>query len=286
MVDDPYAFGQIAAANALSDIYAMGGTPLTAMNITAFPKCENLEILGEILLGGADKVKEAEALLIGGHTIDDTEPKYGLAVTGIARPEEILPNSNGQAGDILVLTKSLGNGILATAVKADLAEQNLIDRMIAEMAFLNKDAAVSMKEAKAHCATDITGFGFLGHLGEVTAASRVAAQIWADQIPVWPEAVEFAKMGLIPAGSYTNQDHMKERVKFDADVPVFMRDLMFDPQTSGGLLIAVPEKRLKILTEALEARGVGYAVVGMLLPGVTKEDDVGKIYIKGNGKWS
>lgn len=286
MVDDPYAFGQIAAANALSDIYAMGGEPLTAMNITAFPKCGDLELLGEILLGGADKVKEAGALLIGGHTIDDQEPKFGLAVTGTARPEDILPNSNGQAGDVLVLTKSLGNGILATAVKVDLLDQKTVGRMIAEMASLNKDAAYCMKEAGVHCATDITGFGFLGHLGEVTAASRVTAEIWADQIPVWPETVEFAKMGLIPAGSYANQEHMKERAQFASDVPVFMRDILFDPQTSGGLLMTVPEKRLDILTDALRKRGVGYAVVGRLLQGAGEVDTPGKIHIKGNGKWS
>lgn len=282
MVDDPYAFGQIAAANALSDIYAMGGEPLTAMNIATFPKCGDMDVFGEILRGGAEKIQEAGALLIGGHTVDDKEPKYGLAVTGIARPEEILANADAKAGDYLVLTKTLGTGILSTAIKGEMLDQHTMDRLIGQMSLLNKDAARGMKEAGVNCATDITGFGLLGHLGEITAASRVSAEIWADQLPVWPEVIELAKMGIIPAGCYTNQEHMKERTTFNEDVPVFIRDIMFDPQTSGGLLITVAENRLDILTQALQKRDVGCAVIGRLWAG----DASGKILVKGNGKWS
>jgi len=281
MVDDPYAFGQVAAANALSDIYAMGGEPLTAMNIATFPKCGDMDVFGEILRGGAEKVKEAGALLIGGHTVDDKEPKYGLSVTGIARPEEILANADAKEGDILVLTKSLGTGILCTAIKGDMLDQKMVQRLIAEMSLLNKEAARGMKEAGVNCATDITGFGFLGHLGEIAAASRLSAEVWADQLPVWPEVIKLAKMGIIPGGCYTNQDYMKERTVFDQDVPVFIRDIMYDPQTSGGLLMTVSENRLNVLTHSLKERGVGFAVVGRLLGG-----DAGKISIKGNGKWS
>lgn len=281
MVDDPYAFGQIAAANALSDIYAMGGEPLTAMNIAAFPKCGDLEVFGEILRGGAEKVREAGALLIGGHTIDDKEPKYGLSVTGVARPEEILANAYAKEGDVLVLTKSLGNGILSTAIKAEMLDETTVRKVIGEMALLNKEAARGMKEAGVHCATDITGFGFLGHLGEVATASGLSAEVWADRLPIWPEALEFARMGVIPGGCYTNQEHLKERAVFEGDVPVFIRDIMFDPQTSGGLLMTLPEQRLDVLACALKERGVDFAVVGRLVG-----QDSGKILIKGNGKWS
>jgi selenide,water dikinase len=281
MVDDPYAFGQVAAANALSDIYAMGGAPLTAMNIATFPKCGDMEVFGEILRGGAEKVQEAGALLIGGHTVDDQEPKYGLSVTGIARPDEILANNSAQEGDVLVLTKSLGNGILATAIKADMVDELTVKKVVAEMSLLNKEAALAMKEAGVKCATDITGFGFLGHLGEMTAASGLSAEIWADRLPVWPEAVELAKMGVIPAGCYANQEHMKERTFFEDDVPVYIRDIMFDPQTSGGLLMTIGENRLDILTYSLKERGVKFAVVGKL-----GNEGKGKIFIKGNEKWS
>lgn len=281
MVDDPYAFGQIAAANALSDIYAMGGEPLTAMNIATFPKCEDMEVFGEILRGGAEKVQEAGALLIGGHTVDDKEPKYGLSITGIARPDEVLANASAKEGDILVLTKSLGNGILSTALKADMLDEVTVKKVIAEMSLLNKEAALGMKEAGVNSATDITGFGFLGHLGEMIAASKLSAEIWADRLPIWPEAIELAKMGIIPGGCYTNQEYMKDRTFFEDDVPVFIRDIMFDPQTSGGLLMTIAENRLDILTYSLRERGVGFSVVGRL-----RSENQGKIFIKGNGKWS
>lgn len=280
MVDDPYAFGSIAAANALSDIYAMGGEPLTVMNVAAFPQCGDWDIFEQILLGGADKVKEAGALLIGGHTVDDQEPKYGLSVTGVAKPEEILTNGKGKEGDALVLTKRLGNGILVTAIKADMLEPGTVEMVMGEMSALNKEAALSMKTAGVTAATDITGFGFLGHLGEVVAASRVSAEIWADRLPVWPEAVELAKMGMIPAGCYRNQDYLKERVEFAPEVPVFMRDILFDPQTSGGLLMAVPQERLEQLTGSLKEKGLVFSVVGKLTGG-----NPGKISVKEKGKW-
>lgn len=275
MVDDPYAFGQIAAANALSDIYAMGGQPLTAMNITAYPKCGNMKVLSQILLGGAEKVKEAEALLVGGHTVDDQEPKFGLAVTGTARPEEVLTNASAQPGDILVLTKKLGNGILATGLKAGMLDQLVEQEAIREMATLNKNAALAMKKAVVHAATDVTGFGFLGHLGEIVAASNLCARIWADRLPVWEEAVELAGMGIIPGGCYTNREYLAERVAFAEDVPLPLQDIMFDPQTSGGLLMAVEPQKTDSLTAALVENKVAFQIIGELDAG-----EPGKMFVQ------
>lgn len=267
MVDDPYAFGQIAAANALSDVYAMGGTPLTVMNIATFPRCGDLDLFATILQGGADKIKEAGALLIGGHTVDDQEPKYGLSVTGIARPEEIWTNSGARSGDYLVLTKTLGNGILATAIKGGLLDADTELKVVAEMATLNKAAAEAVRGGKIASVTDITGFGFLGHLGEMAAGSKISAEIWADQLPVWLQAVEMAEMGIIPAGAHTNQNYLAERVTFQPEVKQALRDIMFDPQTSGGLLIAAPADELADLKTRLTKANVGFRVVGRMVSG-------------------
>lgn len=267
MVDDPYAFGQIAAANALSDIYAMGGTPITAMNIAAFPTCMDMNLFQQILLGGADKVKEAGALLIGGHTIEDDEPKYGLSVTGLVHPERITPNSGGQPGDLLFLTKQLGTGIIATGIKGGVVSPEVAQKVSAGMATLNKDAAAAMRQVGVRGATDITGFGFLGHLKEIIEASGVGAVVWHDQMPIWPEALELAEMGIIPGGAYRNQGYISPVVQVAAEVPQAVVDCLYDPQTSGGLLMAVPAELGATMEVALEERGVAYAIVGRLQAG-------------------
>lgn len=277
MVDDPYAFGQIAAANSLSDVYAMGGEPFTVMNVAGFPSsCVDIEVLAQIMTGGAEKIKESGALLVGGHTVDDKEPKYGLSVTGIAKPHEIVSNGGANPGDMLVLTKTLGNGILATAIKAEMLDDDTLKQIIDDMATLNKNAALAMKKTGVHGATDITGFGFLGHLWEMVAASKLSAEIWADQLPIWEAAIGFASMGIIPAGCYANKDYLGNRVIFDDDISVAMQDIMFDPQTSGGLLMAVAPEKLETLTSCLNEYHVGFRVVGK----ITEFDDQ-KIRVKG-----
>jgi selenide,water dikinase len=279
MVDDPYAFGEIAAANALSDIYAMGGKPITAMNIACFPSCGDIEVISQILLGGANKVKEAGCVLLGGHSIDDKEPKFGLAVTGIAKPHEIYTNKGAKPGDYLILTKKLGNGILATAIKAEMLAREIEKELIAEMAELNKEAALAAKKAEVHTVTDITGFGFLGHLGEITTASKVSACIWADRLPVWEAAAELAQMGFVPGGAYRNREYLGSKVRFNEDVPMYLQDIMFDPQTSGGLLIAVAPGGKELLEDALKEKKVSFQVVGKIL-----KENPGEILVKGAGE--
>ncbi len=264
MVDDPYLFGQIAAANALSDIYAMGGTPITAMNIAAFPHCLSEQVLADILLGGVSKVIEAGALLIGGHTIEDDEPKYGLSVTGTAHPDDITANSGGRPGDLLFLTKKLGTGIIATAIKGGLLTMEEAIPVAQGMATLNKDGAICMIKAGVKGATDITGFGFLGHLWELADASGCGAEVWADTLPIWPQALEYANMGLLPAGGHRNRAYLGEKIVADPDVPQNVLDCMVDPQTSGGLLMAVPPEKAMLLREELNKLGVFYAVIGQL----------------------
>jgi len=277
MVDDAYAFGQIAAANALSDIYAMGGRPITAMNIAGFPSCLDLDLVSDILVGGAEKIKEAGCILVGGHSVEDPEPKYGLAVTGVAAPDEILTNGGAKPGDLLFLTKKLGTGILATGIKAELVDRDTEEKVIAEMALLNKDGALATKKAKVHAVTDITGFGFLGHLGEMVEASKVSANIWGDQVPFWEAAAELAKMGIIPGGVYRNREYKGNKVLFSPGVPLFLQDIMFDPQTSGGLLISVKRKDADLLGAALEENRVAFRMVGEIGDG-----NAGKIFVKGS----
>jgi selenide,water dikinase len=264
MVDDPFSFGQIAAANALSDIYAMGGVPKTAMNIVAFPaKTMDISILRTIIEGGLDKMREAGVVLVGGHTVEDSELKYGLSVTGYIHPERILTKRNLQSGDRLILTKPLGTGIVATAIKAGFADQELTDRVTQAMAALNRDAALTMENFTVHACTDITGFGFLGHLAEMVVDSGHGVRITASDVPMYPEALEWAAMGLIPAGAYNNRSFRGSFVDFEASVPQRVQDLLFDPQTSGGLLIAVVAGEAERLVAALKARGVaGAAIVG------------------------
>jgi len=262
MVDDPYSFGQIAAANALSDVYAMGGVPKTAMNIVAFPaKTMDISILRTIIEGGLSKMREAGVVLVGGHTVEDSELKYGLAVTGYIHPDRILTKKKLRNGDRLILSKPLGTGIIATAIKAGLADQALTDRVTKAMATLNRDAALIMDDFTVHACTDITGFGFLGHLAEMVVDSGHGVRIKASDVPMYHEALEWAAMGLVPAGAYNNRSFRGAFVDFASDVPREVQDLLFDPQTSGGLLIAVSAEEAKRLVTALKVAGIDCAAI-------------------------
>ena len=264
VVDDPRSFGRIAAANALSDVYAMGGTPRLAINLLCFPTCLNLEIVREILAGGADKVVEAGAVIAGGHSIEDTEPKYGLCVTGFARPEEILTNSGAKPGDLLVLTKPVGTGVLSTAAKAELLTDGQMKEMIGLMSTLNKGAQEVMLPLKPSACTDITGFGLLGHVNELAEGSGVTVQLWADTVPFASGALELARDGIIPAGAYRNRNYLEGKVKVEEAVALEVSDLLFDPQTAGGLLISIPEERGVELVRRLNDRGIPGAVIGQV----------------------
>ncbi|MDF2888426.1 MAG: selenide, water dikinase [Lacrimispora sp.] len=238
VVDDPYTFGQIAAANALSDIYAMGGEPKVALNIVAWPNCLNPAILGRILEGGASKVLEAGAVLAGGHSIQDEEPKYGLSVTGFVHPDKVFKNCEARPGDVLILTKPLGTGIVNTAVKADFASQDAKDEVIKVMTSLNRKAKQVIERYEVHSCTDVTGFGLAGHSVEMAEGSGVTLEISVSDLPVQKEAFELARMGLVPEGAYKNRSYTSERVDY-ADTEEYMIDIFCDPQTSGGLLISV-----------------------------------------------
>lgn len=269
IVDDPYFYGQIGAANALSDVYAMGGQPLTVLNLVAFPsKKLDIKVLGDILKGGADKVLEAGAVLVGGHSIEDDEPKFGLAVTGIVHPDQVVTNCGARPGDKLVLTKPLGTGIITTAIKAGMATGETEKEVSSWMATLNRDAAAAMVDTGVHACTDITGFGLLGHAMEIAQGSGVNLVIKAAKIPVLPGAKEFAAMGLVPGGAYNNRRYLGDRVSVGAGVTDVLRDILYDPQTSGGLLIAVPADRSDHLMGALAERGVAAArVIGEAVAG-------------------
>jgi len=256
ILDDPHEFGQVAAANSLSDVYAMGGRPLIAMNIVCYPCSLGMESLREILRGGAEKVWESGALLVGGHSVDDQEPKYGLSVTGIVHPDRVVLNRGAQPGDAIVLTKPLGTGIVSTALMADMADSQAQRSLYQVMSALNDKASQAMLEAGAHACTDITGFGFLGHLMEMAEASGVWFEVDADRIPVIEGALEYAQMGLIPGGLRRNQDFLAGKVEAD-DVEQSVLEVMFDPQTSGGLLIAVAPDRVDDLVGRLQSAGSG-----------------------------
>lgn len=257
VVDDPYDFGQIAAANALSDIYAMGGVPKTALNLVAFPVQKmDLAVLRRIVQGGLDKLTEAGVVLLGGHSIEDPELKYGLAVTGFVHPRRVLVKRGLRPGDRLVLTKPLGTGIVATAVKAGMASERLVQRVTRIMATLNRAAAEVMARFDVGAATDVTGFGLLGHLAEMVDGAGNGVCVRAADVPVIPEALEYAAMGLIPAGAYRNRDYREAMVDFAVDVARERRDVLFDPQTSGGLLLAVRPDEAADLVTALKASGV------------------------------
>lgn len=264
IVDDPYAFGQIAVANALSDVYAMGGTPITGMNLVAFPiKTLSTSVLKEILLGGLSKMKEAGVALVGGHSIEDPEIKYGLAVTGLIHPKKILTNAGAKVGDKLVLTKALGTGIIATALKGQMASEEAVQKIIESMGTLNRVASEWMVKLEAHACTDITGFSFLGHALEMASASQVGLEIQSEAVPIFPEALEYAKFGLVPGGGYANRQFFSCRVESPSKIPEVLLDIFYDPQTSGGLLISLPPERAEELVAVLKREGHPYtSIVG------------------------
>ncbi len=257
LVDDPYQFGQIAATNSISDVYAMGGRPLLALNVVAFPTdALPMAVLGEILRGGADKAAEAGVRIIGGHSIDDKEPKYGLAVTGLVHPDRILRNSTARPGDRLILTKPLGMGIVSTAIKRDVASADLIARAVRLMTTLNREAGEAAVAVGVDACTDVTGFGLLGHLHEMTAGSGVGARLSFHDVPVLDGVIELARQGVVPGGSKRNFAFVEEFVTFDATLDPVQRLVLADAQTSGGLLLAVAPDRAAALACALRERNV------------------------------
>ena len=262
IVDDPFSFGQIAAANSLSDVYAMGGRPLTAMNMVAFPiEKMNGSILREILRGGYSKIHEAGAILVGGHSIDDPEIKYGLSVTGIVHPDRILTNARARPGDRLILTKPLGTGIIGTALKGEMASQEAVKTITESMTTLNNVAYEVMVEVGVNACTDITGFGLLGHAMEMAIASDVGIAIKSQSVPLFPEAEEYAKMGLVPGGTARNREFCSCRVEISGDISNEKMDILYDAQTSGGLFISVEGEKAQRLLEQLHAKGVKLAAI-------------------------
>lgn len=276
IVDDPYSFGQVAAANAISDIYAMGGKPLTALNIVAFPITTlDKQVLSDILRGAGDKLKEAGVTLVGGHSIDDKEPKFGLAVTGIVHPDKVRTNAGAKPGDALILTKPIGVGILTSSIKKDLLSDDEISRVTSVMAGLNKTAAEIMESYDVHACTDVTGFGLMGHSLEMAKGSGAGIQIVKDQVPVLPRVREMAEAGVIPGGTKNNHEHVRDSVEFPEQMDQIDRWILCDAVTSGGLLIALEESEAgKLLQELLDA-GVEAGMIGR----VTNEHP-GKIVIE------
>lgn len=261
VVDDPYTFGQIAAANSLSDIYAMGGEPKVALNIVCFPACLPIDVLSQILRGGADKVLEAGAVVVGGHTVDDNEPKYGLSVTGIVHPKKILKNNTAKEGDLLILTKPLGVGIINTAIKGGLASPEAYEKAVEVMKTLNKYAFLKVRDFDISSCTDITGFGLMGHLYEMAEGSGHSITVYKNRVPVIPEAVEYAKMGLVPAGAYKNKSYLEGKYILSG-VEEYMEDILFDPQTSGGLILSMKEIDAMKAMAALKELDLKSALIG------------------------
>ncbi len=270
IVDDPYMFGQIAAANSLSDVWAMGGEPTLALNIVGFPNCLDPAILGEILAGGADKVKEAGAVLVGGHSVQDDEPKYGLCVSGFVHPDKIFKNYGCRPGDALILTKQIGSGIINTAIKADMASETSLKEAQMVMSSLNKKAKQVAEKFHVTACTDITGFGLLGHSVEMAEASGVTFEIVADSVEYMADAMEFAKMGLVPAGTYKNRGYSIDKVESDGISPVYL-DLLYDPQTSGGLLLSVAPEDLNGMLQ--EFQNIGMKTKVSVIGTVTEKSD-------------
>jgi selenide,water dikinase len=277
VVDDPYLFGQVAVTNALSDVYAMGGKPLLAMNIICFPQDGHVSILQEILKGGYDKMAEAGVLLVGGHSVDDNEIKYGISVTGTVRPDKVLRNAGSQPGDRLILTKPLGTGIISTAVKAEMAGEEAEARAVRYMNALNRKPAQLMENFTVHACTDITGFGLLGHACEMIDGSETGMIVYASRVPVIEEVHEYVSMGLIPAGAYRNEKFRFQVTEKDDSVTDDMMKILFDPQTSGGLLISLPAPEAERLLKMLHDEGIPEAAV----IGEITEGPAGKIAVKG-----
>lgn len=263
IVDDPYLFGQIAAANALSDVYAMGGEPRVAMNLLCVPNCLPKEDVRAILEGGHSKAVEAGCVIAGGHTIQDNEPKYGLCVTGFVHPDRILKNVGAQPGDVLVLTKPIGSGVLTTALKADLISASSRDAAYAHMATLNKAAGDAVRQVSdVHACTDITGFGLLGHSFEMAEGSGVTIRLHGKALPLMDEALDMAEMGIIPSGAYRNMDYVKPHLAVLPSAQQALLDLAADPQTSGGLLVALPREQAERLLSLLRPFAPWSAIVG------------------------
>ncbi|MBO2942712.1 selenide, water dikinase SelD [Paenibacillus sp. F411] len=263
IVDDPYSFGQIAAANAISDIYAMGGTPLTALNIVAFPiSTLDKSILSDILRGAGDKLKEAGITLVGGHSIDDKEPKFGLAVTGTIHPGKVRTNAGAKPGDKLVLTKPIGVGILSSSIKKDLLSKEEVERLTAVMSQLNKTAAEVMAHFTVHACTDVTGFGLMGHALEMAKGSGTGITITKSHVPLLPRVRELAEAGVIPGGTKNNHEHVKGDVDFPDEMDQIDRWILCDAVTSGGLLISVQGDEADQLLQQLKERGLEAAVIG------------------------
>ncbi len=257
IVNNPYDYGQIAAANALSDVYAMGGKPLTAMNILCYPlKLLDRDILVEILKGGADKINESGAALVGGHTLQDNEIKYGLSITGIIHPDKIVTNAGAMAGDVLVLTKPLGTGLIISAIKANKVLAEHISLATKSMVCLNKAASDAMLEVGVSACTDITGFGLIGHAYEMAEASKITLSFFAERIPIFEDCERYVKMGLIPGVSKLSKKYLKDAVRIDPKVRKELVDVLFDAQTSGGLLISLPKGRVEMLCTKLRGKGV------------------------------
>ena len=269
IADDPYLFGQIAAANSLSDVYAMGGEPKLTMNVMCTSKELTREAVHEILRGGYEKVYEADAIITGGHTIEAPEPKYGLSVTGFVHPKRVLTNAGAREGDVLILTKPLGIGIITTAAKAELTDEVLMARIYRQMAALNRAARDAMVDFEVHGCTDVTGFGLLGHGVEMAQGSGVTLHIETEKVHYHREAYEFAEMGFIPAGAYRNRDFAQTHVRVQGEIPLAMQDILYDPQTSGGLMISVAEKDAQKLLARLNDTLPGVAQIGF----VTKAED-------------
>ncbi len=277
IVDDPYAFGQIAVANALSDIYAMGGKPLTAMNLVCFPiKSLDISILESILKGGVDKMREGGVVLVGGHSVDDAELKYGLSVTGTVHPDKLVTNTGARVGDKLILTKPLGTGIINTAIKAGRANEELTEKVTRCMATLNKKASEIMQEIGVDACTDITGFGLLGHSVQLAESSQVGIEFEMAAIPYFPEVIDFSQQGLCPGGLSRNKDYYSCNVELRSEIPQHIQDILFDPQTSGGLLICLEPEKAELLLDRLRQAGVMDAAI---IGGVVKEPK-GKVTVK------
>jgi selenide,water dikinase len=272
ITDSPYEFGQIAAANSLSDVYAMGGEPITVMNIVCFPCCDlGEDILAETLKGGCDKINESGAVLVGGHSVDDPEFKYGLSVTGTVHPDSVLTNSAAALGDAIILTKPVGTGIMSTAIKAKLATTENIRDAVAVMSQLNKTAATVMSQFNVNACTDVTGFGLAGHLLEMAKGSKKKITLFTRQVPLLPHVVDFANMGLVPAGAHKNREFFKSKTQIDSGVDRALGDLMFDPQTSGGLLISLKKKDADACVEKMKINGQNAWIIGE----ITRESDTG-----------
>jgi len=278
IVDDPYDYGQIAAANALSDIYAVGGRPITALNIAAFPRDLGPDVIAKILEGGQAKAEEAGILIIGGHTVDDKEPKYGLAAIGVLTPGDQITNSNAQPGDVLILTKAIGSGFITTAGKAGTASQESISAAVESMATLNKGAANAMIEVGVNAATDVTGFGLLGHLAQMMKASGTSATVNWSSIPMLPGALDLAHAGSTSGGTRRNMEALEGRISYGEGISDFEFMVLSDAQTSGGILISVPEERSEALIKSLVTNRTLYStLIGRVS---NSEETVGNITIE------